>query len=51
MVVRTAAVIHEENILTLVAALNNVGRLTRHDDSDHASPADKLPLAGRKVNE
>ena len=48
--VRTAVVINEENILTVVAALNNVVRLTRNDDSGHARHADNLPLAGRKVN-
>ncbi|MCH7721597.1 MAG: hypothetical protein IH988_11530, partial [Planctomycetes bacterium] len=45
--VRTAVVINEENILTVVAALNNVVRLTRNDDSGHARHADNLPLAGR----
>ncbi len=48
--VRTAVVINEENILTVVAALNNVVRLTRNDDSGHAKYADNLPLAARKVN-
>ena len=48
--VRTAVVIHEENILTIVAALNNVVRLSRNDDSGHARHDDNLPLAGRKVN-
>lgn len=48
--VRTAVVINEENNLTVVAALNNVMRLTRSDDSGHARHADNLPLASRKVN-
>ena len=48
--VRTAVVVSEQNILTVVAALNNLLRLTRNDDSGHARHADKLPLAGRKVN-
>ncbi|MCH8806269.1 MAG: hypothetical protein IH986_09300 [Planctomycetes bacterium] len=48
--VRTAVVINEENILTVVAALNNVVRLTRNDDSGHARHAQNLPLAGRKGN-
>ena len=48
--VRTALVINEENIQTVVAALNNVVRLTRNDDSGHARHADNLPLAGRKMN-
>ena len=47
---RTAVVINEENILTVVAALNNVLRLTRNDDSGRARHTDKLPIAGRKVN-
>ncbi len=49
--VRTAVVINEENILTVVAALNNVVRLTRNDDSGHARHPDNLPLAGRRVNQ
>ena len=48
--VRTAVVINEENILTVVPALNNMVRLTRNDDSAHARHAENLPLAGRKVN-
>ncbi len=48
--VRTAVVITEENILTVVAALNNVVRLTRNDHSGHARYPDNPPLAGRKVN-
>ncbi len=50
---RTAVVINEENILIRlwwIATFNNVVRLTRNDDSGHASNADNLPLAGRKVN-
>ena len=48
--VRPAAVIREEKILAVVAALNNFVRLTRNDDSGHARHADNLPLAGRKVS-
>jgi len=48
--VRTAVAINEEHILTVVAALNNVVRLTRNDDSGHARHAHNLPRAGRKVN-
>ncbi len=51
--VRTAVLINEENILVRlwrIAALNNVVRPTRNDDSGHARHADNLPLAGRKVN-
>ena len=48
--VRTAAVIDEENILTVVAALNNGVRLTRNDDSGYATNADNLRLAGWDVN-
>ena len=47
--VRTPVVIHEENILTVVAALNNLVRLTRNDNSGHARHADNLPLAVGKV--
>ena len=47
---RTAVVINEENILTVVAAPNNVVRLTRNGDSARARQADKLLLAARKVN-
>ena len=50
---RTAVVINEEDILVRlwrIAALNNVVRLTRIDDSGHARHADNLPIAGRKVN-
>ncbi len=46
----TAVVINEQSILTVVAALNNVVRVTRIDDPGYASPAADLPLAGRKVN-
>ncbi|MCZ6653587.1 MAG: hypothetical protein O7D91_11235 [Planctomycetota bacterium] len=52
--VRTAVVINEENILIRlwrIAALNNVVRQTRNDDSGHARHAHNLPLAGRKVNQ
>ena len=48
-----AVVINEENILVRlwrIAALHNVGRLTRNDDSGHARHAHNLPLTGRKVN-
>ena len=48
--VRAAVGINEENILTVVAALNNVVRLTRNDDSGHARHADNIPHAARKVN-
>ena len=48
--VRTAVVIHEENILTVVTALNHLVRLTRNDDSGHPRHADNLPRAARKVN-
>ncbi len=51
---RTVVVINEENILVLlwrIAALNNVVRLTRNDDSGHARHVDNLPLAGLQVNE
>ena len=47
---RTAVVINEENILTVVAALNNVVRQTRNDDSGHARHADNLLLTGQEVN-
>ncbi len=40
----------QADILTVCAALNNVARLTRNDDSSHARYADNLPLASRKVN-
>ena len=36
--------------LTVVAALNNMVRLTQNDDFAHARHADNLSLAGRKVN-
>ncbi len=49
--IRTAVVINEENILTVVTGLNNVVRLTLNDDSAHARHAHNLPLAGRKVNQ
>jgi hypothetical protein len=49
--VRMAVVINEENILTVVAALNNVVRLTLNDDSGHARQADDLPSpAGKSIN-
>ena len=48
--VRTAIVITEENILTVVSAPNSVVLLLRTDDSGHAKGACDLPLAGRKVN-
>ena len=48
--VRTAVVINEENILTVVVALNHVVRLTRNDDTGHARHADMLPRTGLKVN-
>ncbi len=51
--VRAAVVVNEENILSRLwrtAALNNVVRLTRNDDSGHARHADNPPLAGRKAN-
>ena len=48
--VGTAVVINEENILTILATLNNVMRLTRNDDSGHARHGDNLPFADRKVN-
>ena len=48
--VRTAVVINEEDILTVVAALNNVVWPIRNDDSGHAKHVDTLPLALRKVN-
>ena len=47
--VRTAVVVNDENTLTIVAALNNVVRLPRNDDSGHARHADNPPFAGRKV--
>ena len=50
--VRTGDVINEkDNLIRLwrIAALNNVVRLTRNDDSCHARRAASLPLAGRKV--
>ena len=48
---RTAVVINEENILTVVAALNNVVRLTRNDDSGHARHAHNLPSPdGKSIN-
>ena len=48
--VRAVVVINEENILTVVAALNNVVQLTRNDDSGHARHADNLWLTSRKVS-
>ncbi len=50
-VLRTALVINEENTLKVVAAPNNVVRLTRNNESGHARHAPNPPLAGRKVNE
>ncbi len=47
--VRTAVVINAEEILAVVAALNNAVRLTRYDDSGHARHANELALADRKV--
>ena len=47
---RTALAINEENALTVAAALNNVLRLTRNDDSGHARHADNRPLTRRKAN-
>ena len=47
---RTAVVNNEENILPVLAALSNVARLTRNDDSGHVGHADNPFLAGRKVN-
>ena len=46
--VRTAVVFNEENILVRlwrIAALNNVVRLTRNDDSRHARPRYKTPAS------
>ena len=46
--VGTAVVVSEENTLVRqwrIAALNNVERLTRSDDSGHPRHADNLPLA------
>ncbi len=48
--VRTVVVVNEKNILRVVAALNNVVRLTRNDDSGHARHGGSLPLTSRKVN-
>ncbi len=48
--IHTAVSINEENILPVVAALNNVVRLTRNDDSGNARHADNIPHAARKVN-
>ena len=48
---RTALVNNEENILTVVAALSNALWLTRNDDSGHATRADKLALAARKLDQ
>ena len=42
--------IDEENILTVVVALNNVVRLAQNNDSGHARHPHNLPLARRKVN-
>ena len=44
----SAAVINQD-ILTVVATLNNVVRLTRNDNSGPAGPAYDPRLAGRKV--
>lgn len=52
--VRTAVVIHEENILIRlrrIAALNHVVRPTRNDDPGHARHDDNLLHPCRKVNE
>ena len=40
-------VINEENILTVVAVLNNGGRLIRNDESGHSRDAHNRPIAGR----
>ena len=48
--VRTAVVINQENILTVVAAVNNALRLPRNNDSGHAKHADDLPRARLTVN-
>ena len=48
--VRSAVVINEADLLPVLAALNNVVRPTRNDDSGHATHADNLPHAGKKVN-
>ena len=48
---RAAVVINEENILTVVAVLKNVVRLTLNDNSGHTTCARNLPLAGRRVNQ
>ncbi len=50
--VRTGDVINEKDTLIRlwrIAALNNVVRLTRNEDSGHVRHADNRPLAGRKV--
>jgi len=52
--VRTVVTISEEHILVLlsrIAALNIVVRLTWNYDSGHARQAHNALLAGRKVNE
>ncbi len=53
--VRTTVVTNDQNILVRlwrIAALNNVVRLTRNNDSGHAMRGmpTTYPLAGRKVN-
>ena len=48
---RAAVVINEENIPTVVAALNNAVRLPRNDVSDNSRHADNLPLAANKLND
>ncbi len=47
--VRTAVVIDEEDLLTVVAALNHMVQLTRNDDSGHARHAASLPGTGPRV--
>ena len=49
----TPVVVNEENILVRlrrIATLNNVVRLTAHDDSGHTRHADNLFVAARRVN-
>ena len=40
-----------ENIPMVVAVLNNVGRLTRNDDSGYATCARNQPFPGRKASQ
>ncbi len=48
---RTAVVLNEKNILTVVPALNKRCAVTRNDVSGHPRHAANPLLAGREVNE